>query len=124
MQHLATFILSEGAKYQRLTLAGDDIHPSKAPGSVEDGLDGWAFMMRTPEKDFALLYFENKAVLPGLSGFKPDTGYSLQWFDPVNGKWKPAVPVKSDNKGILVLAEFSGGQTPLSRDWAAKIKRR
>ncbi len=70
MQYLANFILSEGNKYQNLQLASDDINPQKAPGSPPRGLDGWSYMMRTPEKDFALLYFENKAVKPILNGFQ------------------------------------------------------
>ena len=124
MQHLASFVLSEGAKYQQLTLAGDDIHPRKAPNSPEDGLDGWSFMMRTPEKDFALLYFENKAVLPQLNGFKPGAVYSLQWFDTISGEWQAAIPIKANDGGVLVLAAFPDGKNPSSRDWAAKIKNR
>jgi hypothetical protein len=77
MHHLAAFTLSEGSKYQQLQPASQNINPRKAPGSPDRGLDGWSFMMTTPDKDFALAYFENKAVLPTLSGFKPDTSYNL-----------------------------------------------
>jgi Protein of unknown function (DUF4038)/Domain of unknown function (DUF5060) len=121
MQHLNKFILSEGNKYQDLQPAYKDINPQKAAGSPEKGLDGWSYMMRTPGKDFALLYFENQSVLPELYGFKPNTSYSLYWFDTVNGKWKNPVTIKTDKKGMLVLSEFPDKQNPSVIDWAAKI---
>jgi hypothetical protein len=121
MQHLASFMLSEGNKYQRLRPNAKYIHPRKAPNSPERGLDGWSFMMRTAEGDFALLYFENQVVLPTLSGFKPDTSYHLQWFNPSNGQWTKSVTVKTNEKGMLILPEFPDGQNPSTIDWAAKI---
>jgi hypothetical protein len=121
MHHLKTFILSEGNKYQNLHPASKDINPQKAPGSPEEGLDGWSYMMRTPEKEFALLYFENQSVLPELTGFKFNTIYSLYWFDPVNGEWGNPVSIKTDKKGILVLPDFPDKQNPSIIDWAAKI---
>lgn len=121
MQNLKTFILSEGNKYQNLQPATKAISPQKAPGSPEMGLDGWSYMMRTPEKDFALLYFENQSVLPELIGFKPTTSYALFWFNPVNGKWNNPVKIKTDKKGVLVLPEFPDKKNPSVIDWAAKI---
>lgn len=121
MQHLRTFILSEGGKYQQLQLASHDIHPRKAENSSEKGLDGWSFMMRTAEKDFALLYFENQAVLPTLSGFKANTQYRFQWFNPRNGRWTEAIALKTDSQGILKLPGFPEGRNSSTGDWAAKI---
>ncbi len=121
MRHLSKFILSQGSYYQQLLPCSQNIHPQKAPGSPERGLDGWSFMMCTPEKDFALLYFENQAVLPTLSGFKPDTSYRFQWFDPRNGRWEKSVTLKSNEEGILTLPPFPDGQNPSTIDWAAKV---
>ena len=121
MQHLKEFILSEGKKYQELKLAGEYVNPNKAPGSPEQGLDGWAYMMRTPEKDFALLYFENESVVPSLTNFKPNTEYYFQWFNPVSGKWKEKIVIKSDEKGTLKVPEFPARQNTNSTDWGAKI---
>jgi hypothetical protein len=121
MKHLKTFVLSEGAKFQNLQPAWKDINPQKAPGSPEMGLDGWSYMMRTPEKDFALLYFENQSVLPELAGFKPGTAYTLIWFNPISGKWINPVEIKSDNNGKVILSGFPDGKDPSSTDWAAKI---
>ncbi|MDZ7723517.1 MAG: hypothetical protein U5R06_12110 [candidate division KSB1 bacterium] len=121
MQHLKAFILSEGDRYQDLLLGSQDIHPRKAPGSPEDGLDGWSFMMRTIEKDFCLLYFENQAVTPDLSGFKPETTYSFQWYDPLTGDWKKIHPLNTDKQGNLQIPVFPNRETVSKRDWAAKI---
>lgn len=122
MQHLRTFIVSEGKKYQDLLLASQDIIPRKAPGSPEQGLDGWSYMMRTPEKDLALLYFEYRSELPKLAGFVQNTSYALAWFNPTTGDWEEKVSVKSNNKGDIVLPGFPDGQNPSARDWALKIK--
>jgi hypothetical protein len=121
MQHLKAFILSEGKKFQDLQLARQDIQPHITPGSPEQGLDGWSYMMRTPEKDFALLYFENQSVLPVLNNFNPDTAYYFIWFNPLNGEWKEKIIIKSDEKGMLTIPDFPDGRNPFSTDWAAKI---
>jgi hypothetical protein len=78
-------------------------------------------MMCTPEKDFALLYFENKAALPMLSGFKPVSSYTYQWFDPRNGKWQERISIKSDERGVINPPPFPDGRNPSVTDWAAKI---
>jgi hypothetical protein len=121
MQHLKAFMLSEGTKYQNLQPASIFINPQKAKGSPEMGLDGWAYMMRNTEKDFALLYFENQSALPILIGFKPNKSYSLYWFNPINGEWKKPIVIKSDKKGTLPIPEFPDKQNPSGIDWAAKI---
>ena len=124
MQHLGKFILSEGDKYQALKISYQDIHPQKAPGSPEEGLDGWSYMMRTPEKDFALLYFENKSVLPEIYGFIPNTKYSIQWFSPAKGEWRESIVIQTDKNGVLIIPFFPDRQNPAIIDWAAKIIRK
>jgi hypothetical protein len=121
MQYLRSFILSEGNKYQSLRIASKDIHPQKAPGSPKDGLDGWSYMMRTSNKDFALLYFESQSLLPELIGFKSSKLYTLQWFDPTNGKWGKKISIKTDKSGRMILLRFPDGQSISVIDWAAKI---
>jgi len=121
MQHLQAFVLSEGRRYQDLLLASDEISVRKAPGSPEDGLDGWSYMMRTAEKDFALLYFENKAVLPKLKGFIPDKTYTLKWFDPINSQWQKPVSMTANSEGTLSITAFPQNEKIASRDWAAKV---
>jgi len=121
MRHLRNFILSEGAKYQQLEPSHENIHLRMAPDSPEKGLDGWAYMMCTSEKDFALLYFENQSVLPTLSDFGGNTSYKFQWFNPRNGKWEESITIKTDENGELNLPAFPDGQNPSVTDWAAKI---
>ncbi|MGB8491556.1 MAG: DUF5060 domain-containing protein [Bacteroidales bacterium] len=123
MRHLSEFILSEGKKYQTLEPARSDIIPGKAEGSFEDGLDGWSYMMRNKERDFALLYFENGAVKPSLNGFIPDRQYSLKWFDPVKGVWGKSLTVTTDEEGSLAIPFFPDSQNPSVTDRALKIKK-
>jgi hypothetical protein len=121
MQYLRDFILSEGNKYQALQPCHNDIHPRKAPNAPEKGLDGWSYMMRNSEKDFALLYFEKQCILPALAGFIPGTTYVFAWFDPVKGKWGPQSVIKTDRKGFLIIPTFPDGGSATISDHAAKI---
>lgn len=122
MEHLKAFMLSEGAGYQDLLLAREDVTPHAAPGSPPDGLDGWAFMMRTKEKDLAMLYFEDKSVQAKLSGFAPGKPYSFKWFDPRNGAWIISEIILADKSGSISLPVFPGGLSIAQTDWAAKLK--
>lgn len=122
MKYLSKFMLSEGMKYQVLKPAQDDILQRKAEGSFDDGLDGWSYMMRNNEKDLALLYFENKSVLPVLEGFNPGSSYKLIWYDPLTGEWKEPLTVKSNSNGSLAIPAFPDSKNPSVRDWALKIK--
>jgi len=121
MKNLGKFILSEGDKYQALNISHNDIHPQRAPGSPPEGLDGWSYMMSTPEKDLALLYFENLSVLPELSSFIPNTKYSFHWFSPAKGEWSETIIIQADKNGKISLPPFPDQQNPADIDWAAKI---
>ncbi|MBK5269420.1 MAG: DUF4038 domain-containing protein, partial [Bacteroidia bacterium] len=121
MQYLKAFILSEGNNYQRLRPDYKNMEPQKAANSPVNGLDGWSYMMSTPEKDFALLYFENKSELSVLKSFKPNASYTFQWFDPRNGKWDKRIFITADKNGMLKIPIFPFGGSPSVTDWAAKI---
>jgi hypothetical protein len=121
MRHLESFVLSRGDAYQHLEPARNDILPNKAPGAPHDGLDGWAYMMRTPDRRFALLYFENESVLPVLRNFTAGEKYNFRWFDPITGEWTEDKDLVADENGQLMLPEFPGGGKKSFRDWAAKI---
>ena len=112
MRHLESFVLSEGTKYQELELATQNIHPQKAPNSVDMGLDGWSYMMCAGDKTLALLYFENESAVPTVSNFKLNTVYTFQWYDPI---------LKSDKGGQIQFPDFPDKGTIKMRDWAAKI---
>jgi len=120
---LRKFIESEGAEFQNLQLASSDLLPQKSEGSQPDGLDGWAFMMRTPDKKLAMLYFENKCEIPTISGFIPDTEYQLNWFNPETGEWiEKQRTDSSDENGTIYLESYPDGEKISTKDWSLKIK--
>ena len=121
MQHFRDFVLSEGARYQELKLASADLSTRQAANPRDDGLDGWSFMMRTPERDFALLYFENKAETPTLAGFTAGARYRWTWFNPRRGGWGPTVDVTADSAGKMSAPAFPAAEPDIINDWAAKL---
>jgi hypothetical protein len=123
MQHLGRFVLSEGDRYQQLQVASADLAPRSAPEATDDGLDGWAFMMRTADRALALLYFEQKAVAPRVGGLVPGARYLWSWFDPRTGEWTAATRLAAGADGVLAAPRFPGGAVRAARDWAARLKR-
>jgi hypothetical protein len=123
MQHLRDFVLSEGARYQQLVLASKDLQPRKVVGSRDDGLDGWAFMMRTPDKVLALLYFESGSARATVAGLAPATSYRWTWFDPRQGKWRTPITLTATRDGALSAPRFPGSVGRATTDWAAKLTR-
>src|SRR5262249_14990343 len=79
MQYLRAFVLSEGARYQQLELASQDLEPRGSSQALADGLDGWVYLMRTGARDFALAYFEQQAPRARLKGFTPSARYRWTW---------------------------------------------
>ncbi len=122
MQYLKAFVLSEGSRYLQLEPASTDLHPRSASGSLDDGLDGWSFLMRTADKNFALLFFELQAARPQIAGFAPSARYRWQWFNPRDGQWSAPREVTTDAAGAFTAPTFPGG-TPdaATQDWAAKL---
>ena len=120
MAPLAAFMLSEGAAYQNLELARDDVRPDAAPDALSNGLDGWGYMMRTPDRRLALLYFEHGAVRPTLHGFAPGAPYSFAWHDPTTGDWHTPVQLVADARGVIEAPAFPASDRTYT-DWSAKI---
>jgi hypothetical protein len=124
MEPLARFVMSEGAKYRDLEPASESLSPRKADGSRDAGLDGWGFMMRTPARDFALLYFENQAHRARASGWTPNAEYTMSWFNTQTGEWQAGIALHADAQGAMQLPPFPGGQDVAGTDWAARITTR
>jgi len=122
MGQLRNFMLSEGARYQELTLASQDLEPRSIPDAQADGLDGWSFLMRTPQRDFALCYFENRALRTRMKGFTANARYQWTWFDPRVGVWSRPLILRSDAAGVLASPPFPAGDVEGARDFAAKIR--
>ncbi len=120
MQFLRNFILSEGKRYQDLELASADLDPRAAPGAPADGLDGWGYLMRRPQRDLAFVYFEHGAVRPKVKALTPGAAYSWTWYNPRTGEWSAARELKADSAGTIVAPDFPPG----GADWAAKLVRR
>lgn len=118
MRHLRDFVLSEGTRYRELAPVPTALQPRRASGSLADGLDGWSFLLRNPAADFALVYFETKALPARIAGFAPAARYLWLWFNPTTGEWAPPVPVGADAEGVVASPAF-----PTAEDWAAKILR-
>jgi len=120
---LSRFLDTKTSVYQNLQLASDDLHPRKSKDSQPNGLDGWAFMMRLPDKKLAKLYFENKCTIPKISGMLPGSEYELKWFDPVSGQWlNDSSIITSDEKGIVTLEAFPDGNKKSMKDWSLEIQ--
>ena len=47
LQYLGKFILSEGGRYQNCEPKRNLLIPSSAPNALDDGLDGWSFLLRS-----------------------------------------------------------------------------
>jgi len=119
---LAKFILSEGSSYQDCIPVKQQLDPFKSEGSLEDGLDGWAFLMMTPGQDLGFAYFENACEIPLITGLLPEREYQITWFDPISGEWLEDVMVqKTSGNGTFTIAGFPGGETISTRDWSMKI---
>ena len=121
MQHLRAFVLSEGARYQDLVPVPQDLQPRSIPGALADGLDGWSFLARTPNRDFALAYFEARATRPKLANFQPGARYGWTWFEPETGRWHRPITLTADASGHLAAPPFPVGGPNATRDVAAKI---
>lgn len=121
MRGLGAFMLSEGTRYRDLQLASGDLSNRKAAGSSEQGLDGWSFLMRTPDRTLGLLYFEHLAERGRAAGWLPGRRYALTWFDPREGRWRESIDLQSDSSGTIELPPFPGGQAVAATDWAAKV---
>jgi hypothetical protein len=121
MQHLRSFVMSEGARYQDLVPASGDLDPRSIPDAKGDGLDGWSFLMRTPSADYALAYFENKALATRLKGFVAGARYRWTWFDTVKGSWGASVNLRADAQGVLASPAFPQGGRQATADVAARI---
>jgi hypothetical protein len=115
------FVLSEGIKYQSLLLASDDLSSARS-SSIK--MDEWSFMLRSPDKKLAFLYFENKAKRQIISNMLPSTKYRAQWYNPRTGKWFDIANgvLKSDSNGGIELPRFPTGEDVARDDWAAKVK--
>lgn len=121
MQHLRDFVLSSGPAYGDLELANDRLHPRVSPQAINDGLDGWSFMMVSPSTDLALLYFEHLAPQTTIKGLRESTVYEWTWFNPRNGQWSAPIEIESAGDGTLAAPPFPTDPRSTMNDWAVRL---
>jgi hypothetical protein len=116
MQHLRTFVLSIGRRYQELRPDAGLVVPSKTH-SVK-GYEGWAYASRTPDKKVFLAYFEKDCPRGLVRGARLRSVYRAQWFDPRQGTWSEVGngTLESDITGEIRLPDF-----PSNIDWGLKL---
>jgi len=120
MRYLRTFILSEGIKYRNLVPSENLLMPNRS-GEAKSCI-GWAYCVRTEEKDLFLLYFEKDCPKASLSGAISKGEYSARWFNPRIGIWRDAGVLVADSAGIIDLPYFPGNYSKSRNDWAMKLK--
>jgi hypothetical protein len=120
MRHMATFVLSEGQKYQRLVPSRQLVEPNES--GEPEGYTGWAYCARTAKKNLFLLYFEKDCPRAVLSGTVPRGKYKANWFDTRRGKWIDAGVLRADASGDIALSGFPDSSDVSRTDWALKLK--
>jgi len=120
-KHFLGLVFSEGRRYQDLELASDDLSKART-GAIK--MDEWAFMLRSPGKDLALLYFENLAARQTIHGMLPGGKYKAQWYDPRTGEWFDMTGgvLVADKNGTIEMPAYPSGKDISDNDWAAKLK--
>jgi len=119
MQHLRTFILSEGSRYRELAPNVNLVSPNKS-GKANSCI-GWAYCAASPEKDLFLLYFEKNCPQATLSGALSGGKYKASWFNPRSGDWLDAGVLTADGTGEIRLPNFPGNLTSSGTDWGLKL---
>jgi Protein of unknown function (DUF4038)/Domain of unknown function (DUF5060) len=117
MQHLKTFALCEGRRYQELVPDANLVSPNSTPQTK--GYVGWAYCARTPARDFFLAYFEKDCPNHSLiRGALPYATYTAEWFDPRTGQWSKAGAglLKANVWGWVTVPDF-----PSENDWGLKL---
>ena len=119
MRHLATFILSEGRRYQDLVPRRELLEPNES--GDPKGYTGWAYCARTDNKNVFLLYFEKDCPKAKLSGALFCCKYKAQWFNTRTGVWIDAGVLKADPGGDISLPDFPDHSEVSQNDWALKL---
>lgn len=116
VNHLRTFALAQGKRYQDLEPDADLLspHQSREVRSYE----GWAYCARTPARDFFLIYLEKGCPRTLLRGAASMGRYQARWFNPRNGQWVAAGDgtVDTDFLGRVQLPP-----PPSDEDWGLSL---
>lgn len=116
MQHLRTFAMSIGKRYQELVPIADLVSPNKT--AEVRSYEGWAYCARTPDKNIFLAYFEKGCPRSQIRGARLNTTYRSEWYDPRKGTWQDVGTgmLRSNMIGIIALPDF-----PADADWGLRL---
>jgi hypothetical protein len=116
MQHLRTFAMSIGKRYQELIPDAGFVMPHQT--QELRAYEGWAYCSRTPDKEIFLAYFEKGCPRSQVRGAKLNSVYRAQWFDGRTGEWLDAGTgtLSSNQIGIIALPDFPGDM-----DWGLRL---
>jgi hypothetical protein len=122
-KHSLELLLSEGLKYQDLQVSNESLPDRIRHGFTPQKLEGWAHMIKTPDNELVLVYFEKEAQMQLIANLEGDRKYKGVWFNPENGEWSKIGDgiLVTDEDGILQLPVFPGGKATAIRDWVAKL---
>ncbi len=127
IKHQARFstklLFSENLKYQELEVSNEDLPLRIRPGFSPQKLEGWAHMIKTPDNEYALIYFEKEAQHQKVKNLKKNAAYEAQWFNPRTGEWSDAENdiIQTNNAGELTFPNFPGGKETAMVDWVGKL---
>ena len=116
MQHLRTFAMSIGKRYQELVPIADLVSPNKT--ADVRSYEGWAYCARTPDKNMFLAYFEKGCPRSQIRGARLNTTYRAEWYDPRKGTWQNVGTglLRSNMIGIIALPDV-----PADADWGLRL---
>lgn len=116
MQHLRTFAMSIGKRYQELVPIADLVSPNKT--ADVRSYEGWAYCARTPDKNIFLAYFEKGCPRSQIRGARLNTTYRSEWYDPRKGTWQDVGTgrLRSNMIGIIALPDV-----PADADWGLRL---
>jgi hypothetical protein len=117
MQHLATFALSEGKRYQAFVPDAELVTPHQTHET--NSYTGWAYCARTEAKDFFLVYYEKDCPNGVIRGALPLKTYRAEWFDPRKGQWIPVGTtgtLEAERRGRIEVPK-----QPTPEDWGLKL---
>jgi hypothetical protein len=116
MQHLRTFALSIGKRYQELVPNADLVSPNRTHDLRS--YEGWAYCARTSDKEIFLLYFEKGCPRSQVRGAELRSRYRAEWFDPRNGTFQDVATgtLQSNVIGSIMLPDF-----PSDADWGLRL---
>lgn len=116
VQHLKSFVMQKGNKYQDLIPQHNLVYPSRT--EEVDGYDGWAYCAHTEQMDWILIYKEQDSACSHIRSILPNRTYICSLFNPRTGEWtKDYSTIYTDQIGESALPDF-----PSSEDWAISLE--